>query len=179
MRSTICLAGLLALATTMVSCHQPTAPQQEPTDKPTSAPVQTDTPAHQPDTTAIDQSVSTNIGDPAKLREVMATLQQATRKHDAPAVAALVSYPITIDPHTPHAVTIRTPQAFIARYDQIVTPQIGQVIENQKYESLFVNDQGAMLGDGEVWISGICKDNSCKQVDIRIRTIQNTAGKPK
>jgi hypothetical protein len=163
----------------MVSCHQPTAPQQKHVDRPTSAPIQAVSPAHQPDTTAIDQSVATNIGDPAKLHEVMATLQQAARNHDAAAVAALVSYPITIDPHTPHAVTIRTPQAFIARYDQIVTPQIAQVIENQKYEDIFVNGQGAMLGDGEVWISGICKDSSCKQVDIRIRTIQNTAGKPK
>jgi hypothetical protein len=178
MRSTTCLAGLLVLATTMVSCHQPTAPQQKPAEQPTSAPAQAPA-THQPDTAAIDQSVSTNIGDPTKFREVMATLQLATRKHDAAAVAALVSYPITVDPHTPHSITVRTPSAFVTRYDHIITPRIAEIIGKQKYEDLFVNYQGAMFGDGEVWIAGICRDKTCSQTDIRIKTIQNTAGKPK
>jgi hypothetical protein len=127
----------------------------------------------------MDRSIAANVGDPAKFRETMTALRQAVQKHDASAVAALVSYPITIDPHTKKSLRISAPAAFLARYDQIVTPHIAGVIENQKYEDLFVNYQGAMLGSGEVWISGICKDMACQQVDIRIRTIQNTAGKPR
>lgn len=122
----------------------------------------------------IDKSISDNIGDPAKFQTVFTGLKQAVEKHDAAAVAALVSYPITINPRTKKAISVRTPQTFISRYDQIITPHIADVIEKQKYEDLFVNYQGAMLGSGEVWIAGICKDKACKQVDIRIRTIQNT-----
>ena len=31
-----------------------------------------------------------------------------------------------------------------------------------------------MIGDGEVWITGFCRDKSCKQSDIKIGTIQDT-----
>jgi len=125
----------------------------------------------------MDKSISDNIGDPAKFQAVLTGLKQAVSKHDAAAVADLVSYPITINPRTKTALPVRTSQIFISHYDQIVTPHIADVIQKQKYEDLFVNYQGAMLGSGEVWIAGICKDKTCKQVDIKVKTIQNTAGK--
>ena len=31
-----------------------------------------------------------------------------------------------------------------------------------------------MFGEGEVWITGFCIDNACKQPDIKIGTIQDT-----
>jgi hypothetical protein len=178
MRRTTYLAGMLLAASTMLACRQPTASQQNPPADPVPAAVQTEAAPQQPDT-AIDQSVSANVGDPAKLRETLSTLQEAVRKHDAAAVAALVNYPITINPHTPTTVIIRTPATFVARYDQIITPHVADVIEQQKYADLFVNYQGAMLGNGELWIAGICRDKTCTQTDIKIKTIQNTSGKPK
>jgi len=127
----------------------------------------------------VDRAIENNIGDPAKFQGVMTSLQDAVTRHDAAAVAALVSYPITVNPRTNKAMRVRTPQAFVASYDKIITPHIADVIEKQKYEELFVNYQGAMFGTGEVWIAGICKDKECKQSEIKIKTIQNTAGKSK
>ncbi|MBS1798587.1 MAG: hypothetical protein JSS95_02045 [Acidobacteria bacterium] len=127
----------------------------------------------------IEKSIAANISDPAKFQAFFADLKQAVQRHDAAAVAELVSYPITINPRTRSAKRIRTPKAFTAGYDRIITPHIADVIENQKYEGLFVNSRGAMLGSGEVWIGGICKDKQCKQTDIRIITIQNTSGAKK
>lgn len=129
--------------------------------------------------TDIDKAIETNIGDPVKVHETFTQLQQAVAKHDAAAVAALVSYPITINPRTNKAMRIRTPEAFAASYDKIVTPHIAKVVEDQKYEQLFVNYQGAMFGSGEIWLTGICKDKQCKQTEIRVKTIQNTSGKSK
>ena len=125
---------------------------------------------------AIDQSIATNVGDPAKFRELMTSLQQAVQKHDAPTVAALVSYPVDINPHTKKTLHLRTPEAFIAQYDNIITPHIADIVANQKYNNLFVNYQGAMFGNGELWIAGICRDEDCTHTDIRIKTIQNTEG---
>jgi hypothetical protein len=127
----------------------------------------------------IDKAIEANLGDPAKFQNVMTELKQAVAKHDAAAVAALVSYPIMVNPGTKKAMRIRTPDAFVASYDKIITPHIADVIEKQKYEDLFVNYQGAMFGSGEVWISGICKDKQCKESDIKVKTIQNTAGNKK
>jgi len=178
MRSSTCLAGLLVLSASLFGCRPSPSPPREPAEKPATAPPTAQTTRH-PDTAAIDHSIAANVGDPAKFRDVMATLQQAIHKHDAEAVAALVSYPITINPKTPRALTIRTPKEFGTHYDQIVTPHIAEVIENQRYEGLFVNYKGAMFGEGEVWIAGICKDKTCRQTDIRIRTIQTTSEKSK
>lgn len=176
MRSTTCLASLLVLSTTIFGCRQSPSPPRKRAERSAAAPASAAQAAHPTKTAAVDQAIAANIGDPAKFREVLATLQKAVHEHDATAVAALVSYPITTDPKTPAAVTIRTPKDFAAHYDQIITPHIAEVIETQKYEGLFVNYKGAMFGNGEVWMAGICKDKTCRQTDIEIRTIQDTKG---
>ena len=60
----------------------------------------------------IDKAIDTNVGDHVKVQQLITDLQQAVAKHDPTAVAALISYPITINPGTKSAVVIRTPQAF-------------------------------------------------------------------
>ena len=124
----------------------------------------------------VDKSIDTMLGDHthSEVQHLLTDLQQAVAKHDAPAVAALVHYPIKINPGT-KPFTIRTPQAFIAHYDRIITPAIATAIQRQKYEDLFVNYKGAMFGNGEVWITSTCIDKACKQTDIKIGTIQSTA----
>jgi hypothetical protein len=34
-----------------------------------------------------------------------------------------------------------------------------------------------MFGDGEVWITGQCTDNTCKHPNIKIGTIQSTTAR--
>jgi hypothetical protein len=63
--------------------------------------------------TDIDKAIGTNVGDPVKVHETFTQLQQAAAKPDA--AAALVNYPITINPRTNKAMRIRTPEAFAAQ----------------------------------------------------------------
>ena len=93
--------------------------------------------------------------------------------HNAPGVAALIHYPIKVNPGK-KPFTLKNEKEFIKDYDRIITHDIQDAIFKQKYENLFVNSQGAMIGDGEVWITGFCRDKSCKQSDIKIGTIQDT-----
>jgi hypothetical protein len=123
--------------------------------------------------TALDKSIDLSVGDHVKVHTILTTLQQAVAKHDAAAVAALVHYPIKVNPGK-KPFTIKNEKAFIKDYDRIITPDISAAIFKQKYEALFVNSQGAMIGDGEVWITGFCRDKTCKQSDIKIGTIQDT-----
>ena len=48
-------------------------------------------------------------------------------------------------------------------------------ITAQKWQDLFVNYQGIMIGNGQVWINGICKDDKCAAFDVKVVTIQSTA----
>jgi hypothetical protein len=123
--------------------------------------------------TALDKSIDLSVGDHVKVHQILTTLQQAVAKHDAATVASLVHYPIKVNPGN-KPFLVKNEKAFIKDYDRIVTQDIQAAIFKQKYENLFVNSQGAMIGDGEVWITGFCRDKSCKQSDIKIGTIQDT-----
>jgi hypothetical protein len=123
--------------------------------------------------TALDKSIDLSVGNHIKVQQILTTLQQAVASHNAAAVAALVHYPIKVNPGK-KPFTIKNEKAFIKDYDRILTHDIQDAILKQKYEALFVNSQGAMIGDGEVWITGFCRDKSCKQSDIKIGTIQDT-----
>jgi hypothetical protein len=123
--------------------------------------------------TDLDKSIDLSVGSHVKVEHLLTDLQRSVAQHNPGAVAALVHYPIKVNPGK-HPITIKTPKAFIKDYDSIITHDISDVILNQKYEALFVNSQGVMLGDGEVWITGFCLDKNCKNSDIKIGTIQDT-----
>ncbi len=121
----------------------------------------------------LNKSIDLSVGDHVKVQQLLTQLQQAVAKHNAPAVASLVHYPIKVNPGKKPFV-VKNEKAFIKDYDRIITQDIASAIFKQKYENLFVNSQGAMIGDGEVWITGFCRDKTCKQSDIKIGTIQDT-----
>ena len=123
--------------------------------------------------TDLDKSIDLSVGDHTKVHTILIQLQQAVAKHDASTIASLVHYPIKVNPGK-KPFTVKNPKEFIKDYDRILTHDIEDAIFKQKYENLFVNSQGAMIGDGEVWITGFCRDKSCKQSDIKIGTIQDT-----
>lgn len=178
MRNKTALTALaLITAFPFAGCSKsPAAPKPQETPvaaAPTPAAPAPETAAASP---ATDQSIADNVGDPVKFHELMTSLQQAAQKHDPSAIAPLIRYPIDINPNTKKVIHIRTPEVFIAQYNNIITPHIADIIAKQKYDDLFVSYRGAMFGDGEVWITGICKDKGCKQTDIKISTIQNTSG---
>src|SRR5271168_366497 len=125
------------------------------------------------DLTALDKSIDLSVGDHVKVQQLLTQLQQAVAKHNPAAVADLVHYPIKVNPGKKPFV-VKNEKAFIKDYDRIITHDIQDAILKQKYENLFVNSQGAMIGDGEVWITSFCRDKSCKQSDIKVGTIQDT-----
>ena len=122
---------------------------------------------------ALDKSIDLSVGNHVKVQQILTTLQQGVAKHDAATVASLVHYPIKVNPGK-KPFTVKNEKTFIKDYDRIITHDIQDAILKQKYENLFVNSQGAMIGDGEVWITGFCRDKSCRQSDIKIGTIQDT-----
>lgn len=132
----------------------------------------TATPVFAATETDVDQSISDNLGDPAAFHEAFDAIQQAVSDDDAAALADYVAFPITVKMDD-KAVTLADADAFIAAYPELFSDAIKAAVISQKYEDLFVNYQGAMFGDGQVWVSGICKTDACESVDWRIITIQD------
>ena len=126
------------------------------------------------DPRAVNQAIDEVLGDHARYEAVIRQLQRAVTASDAAAVAALVDYPFaTVRDGQP--MKIADAEAFVRDYDRIMTPAIAEAIKRQKYSQLMVNYKGVMFGNGEAWVNGICKDDACKDVDVRVVALQPTS----
>ncbi len=127
-----------------------------------------------PDEASVDQAIDRALGNHQRYQTVIATLKKAVADHDATKVAEFVDYPLRVSIGGKTS-RVRSAQEFVARYGNIMTPAIQQVITEQRYADLFVNSDGVMFGRGEVWLRGICKDTQCRQFTVKIVTIQDNS----
>jgi len=108
----------------------------------------------------------------APYQAFFAKLKKAVSTDDKATVAAMVDYPFQAHIKG-KAQKIKDAGQFTAAYDQIVTDKIKAAVAKQTYAKLFANAQGVMIGNGEVWFSGVCSDNSCKQQTVKVTAINN------
>ena len=121
-----------------------------------------------------DAAIDSVLGDHAQYREAFDALQAAVAEGDKTAFAEWVSYPITVLA-AGEETAIGDAAEFVAHYDDIVTAGIAAAVTDQTWDSLFVNYQGVMFGNGEVWMNGICSDDSCTSFEVKVVTIQSTS----
>ena len=113
------------------------------------------------------KKLDTLFGDHVPYEDFLAALQKAVADADKPAIAEMVSYPLKTEV-SGKMMTLKHKKDFIAHYDAIVTAKIAAAIRAQTYPTLFVNSEGAMIGSGEVWFSGICSDTACAKQVVKI-----------
>ena len=114
------------------------------------------------------------LGDHAAYRAAFDAIQQAVADGDATAFASWVSYPIKVVADG-EEMLLSDEEQFAEHFDNILSDEIRQAILDQTWATLFVNDQGVMFGNGQVWLNGICKDDKCAEFDVKVVTIQSTA----
>lgn len=118
-----------------------------------------------------DKKIDDVLGGPhAVYATAVATLQKALASHDVQSVAGYMSFgdPIKVDGAD---VTINDLDDFTAKFDTLFPPKVVAAVTSQKYETLMVNANGIMFGDGELWISGVCDDAACQNPFINITAI--------
>lgn len=115
----------------------------------------------------VDQRLDALFGAHEPYRVFLRDLQEAVAADARQQVAAMVSYPLRARIRD-HAVQLGDAQQFLARYDEILTPKTLEAISQQSYQGLFANSRGVMIGTGQVWFSGICRDAGCRARTIRI-----------
>jgi hypothetical protein len=97
----------------------------------------------------------------------LARLKDAVAAGDHRSVAAMIAYPLeTRIAGLP--VTLAAPADALRRYDQLFTAPVVAALEAQTYATLFAAAEGVMVGDGEIWFSGICDDAACSAVSVKI-----------
>jgi len=106
----------------------------------------------------------------------LATLKDAVSAGDRRSVAAMIAYPLATT-IAGKPVTLASKEDVVRRYDQVFTPAIVAAVEGQAYATLFATAEGVMVGDGEIWFGGICGDEACSEVSVKIVAI-NQPEKP-
>lgn len=96
---------------------------------------------------------------PALAAQVRATVG------DPPGLARLVLYPITLRAGAAgarqEAVEIADAAAFVAEYGRRLTPGFVSAVRDEPVDRVHIDDQGAALAAGRIWIAPVCTDDSC------------------
>lgn len=123
------------------------------------------------DTTA---ALEMNFGAAAQFQDAFNAIQQAVEADDAEAFALMVSYPFKVAVDGEDDI-LEGPEAVVEHYESMMTDEIRSAILDQEYKDLFVNAEGVMFGDGQVWMTAICQDDACEAFEVKIITVQSTA----
>jgi hypothetical protein len=115
--------------------------------------------------------------DPEPYRAVIEGFQAAVREGDGAAAAGFVRYPIEVEVGGEERI-VRDAAEFAAHFAEIVTPEIAAAVKNEPLAEMMVNYQGVMLGQGEVWVSGVCTDAACADPAVKVIAIQPAVEMP-
>ncbi|QHT62703.1 hypothetical protein GXP70_23800 [Paenibacillus lycopersici] len=93
------------------------------------------------------------ITDPREFQKVFNAVKTAIAKGDKAEVANYILYPLRVNGASGSEL-IPTRREFVDQYDAIMTKPVRDAVANQSFDRLFINYQGVMVGNGEVWFGG-------------------------
>ena len=108
------------------------------------------------------------LGDAAQYEKVFNAFKTAVVGGDRAAVVEEVRFPLNIAGGR----KITGPGEFQRNYEKIITPAVVKAMSGQEFSKVFVNQQGVMIGDGQVWLTGECLDKACARTEVKVGTIQ-------
>ncbi|MBN7839665.1 hypothetical protein J0L40_18085 [Stenotrophomonas maltophilia] len=164
----------------LAACSQPEPPAQPAVDAP--PPMEANaaaTPAAEPaaapaapaaEAPAEDARarIESLLGDAAQFEKVFNAFKAAVVGGDRAAVVEEVRFPLNIS----GGKKISGPGEFQRNYEKIITPEVVKAMSEQDFGKVFVNQQGVMIGSGQVWLSGQCLDQACTKTEVKVITIQ-------
>ncbi|EMR4109910.1 TPA: hypothetical protein QEL08_003384 [Stenotrophomonas maltophilia] len=174
--------AVLIPALLLAACSQPAAPPAEPAvDAP--PPMEANaaaTPAAEPTAAApavpeaeapaedARARIESLLGDAAQFEKVFNAFKAAVVGGDRAAVVEQVRFPLNIS----DGKKITGPGEFQRNYEKIITPAVVKAVSGQDFGKVFVNQQGVMIGSGQVWLSGQCLDQACTKIEVKVITVQ-------
>ncbi|WP_295554879.1 hypothetical protein [uncultured Stenotrophomonas sp.] len=108
------------------------------------------------------------LGDAAQYEKVFNAFKTAVVGGDRAAVVEEVRFPLNIS----GGKKITGPGEFQRNYEKIITPAVAKAVSEQGFGKVFVNQQGVMIGEGQVWLNGQCLDQACTKTEVKVITIQ-------
>ena len=130
------------------------------------------TPAFAQSVDEVNQRIDTILGPHEIYETAIKTIEKALTEGEIDGIAGYVPFgePIKVNGED---VVIADEADLAGRFEDLFNDKVVNAVTGQDYGTLFVNQDGIMFGDGELWISGICLDDTCADVFVNIIAINN------
>ena len=130
------------------------------------------TPAFAQTADDVNSQIDTILGSHEIYQTAIETIQEALADGDVAGIAGYIPFGESIKVNGEDMV-IADEAELTDRFDELFNDKVVTAVVEQDYGSLFVNQDGIMFGEGELWLSGICVDEACEDVFINIVAINN------
>jgi hypothetical protein len=120
----------------------------------------------------VDQRLDQVLKNHVPFEAAYVDIRAAVEANDINALSEYVPYgtPFLVNGK---AVSLKDAEEFKARVGEFFNDKVKKAVLAQTYETLFVNADGVMFGVGQLWISGICRDEACNEFDVKITAFNN------
>ena len=105
-----------------------------------------------------------------ELTECLSRLQRAVAGDDKAGVADLVSFPLVVNAANKKSKSVTALQ-FARTYSETFTEKVKRAVLAQRPNDMFRSWRGAMIGQGEVWLTAVCPDGGCTSHKVLITAI--------
>jgi hypothetical protein len=122
----------------------------------------------------IEENINTRLtnlyGDYLPYQTFFQNMKSYFANNDSTQISNIIQYPIQIIINDKKS-NISNKKEFIKNYSKYITNTIKKAVKDQEYDSLFANSEGLMIGNGQIWFTGICKDDKCIKIEVKIIAI--------
>ncbi|HWA18845.1 MAG TPA: hypothetical protein VG757_07585 [Devosia sp.] len=120
----------------------------------------------------VDQRIDEVLKNHVPYEAAYVDIKAAVEANDVEALSEYIPYgsPFLVNGK---AVTLKDAEEFKARVGEFFNDKVKEAVLAQPYETLFVNADGVMFGVGQLWLSGICRDEACNEFDVKITAFNN------
>ena len=120
----------------------------------------------------VNAQIDTVLGPHEIYQTAVETIQKALTEGNIDAVAGYSPFgePIKVNGED---VVIADEADLNDKFETLFNDKVINAVTGQDYGSLFVNQDGIMFGDGELWLTGVCLDDTCADVFVNISAINN------
>jgi hypothetical protein len=110
------------------------------------------------DSNFADGSITTSwenagINDPKALKLFIKKLKQWSADNNKDSIAASISYPLLNDK------TISSASVFLQKYETVFNEKVKKALNNENLSQIFRRSNGVVIGDGDIWINNVSKNN--------------------
>ena len=111
-------------------------------------------------------------GDADGFFELFSTLQDAMMFGDPVTIAQYALYPLAVNDSDGNY-EVMYEEEFLESFDVVFAPEGQQALLEQDPADLIVTQDGVGIGNGALWITNVCLDDSCEATQWGILSINN------